>query len=200
MSETLITPMKRLYFKKSKNRKGTPCFIAKMKEYTQADGGRKEFVGDVIVIANTDKCKVHKSGRWDVEVKEMYKAKGYIVVNAEWTIDSLDFEIDWADYRVLLLANGQETKLKKKDEANRDKFLPLSFNAENYYPINKIADNIRAKSAFLQLSPAFNIEYFLQEFERACEAVHKEYKGTVSLPHYSIPNTPMAEALGKLKR
>lgn len=196
--EITTTKMKRLYFKKSKNKQNEECFIAKIKEFTQEVGGKKEFKGDAIVIANPDKCKIHKSGRWDVEVREMFGAKGFLVLSAEWTIDTLDFSIDWDSFCVSILVNGEETKLKRTDkDSGKSKFLPLSFTSENYYPINKIVDSIKEKCIYLQLEPSFHVDYFLAEFTRACEAVYKEYKNNKS--QYSVPNTPMAEALKNLK-
>lgn len=193
------TKMQRLYFRKSKNKTGQDCFIAKVKEFAQEVGKKKEFLGDVIVIANADKCKIHKTGRWDVEVKKMFGAKGYLVTDAEWTIDLLDLYVDWDNLCVFILVNGEQTKLKRVNkETGNSKFLPLLFNSEDYYPIEKIVENIREKSIFLQLSPAFNLDHFLEEFSRASQAVYDSYrKQNVG---FATPNTPMAEMLKGLKK
>lgn len=193
--------MDRLFFRKSKNKGGQECYIAKVKEYEREADGKKTFKGDMIVIANTDRCAVSRQGRWDVEVKPMYGAKGYLVFGAEWTADVLDFVIDWDNYAVYLLVNGAETKLKRSDKGNtRAKYLPLSFRSDDYYPIDKIVGNIKDKAFYLQLPDGFQLPVFLAEYQKACEAVYGEYAKyqKTSSRRYSAPNTPLAEGLKKL--
>lgn len=189
--------MQRLYFKRSKNKQGKECFIAKVKNVEKVEGEKPKHNGDLIIIGNTDRCKINEAGRWDVTVRKMVNGTGYLVLEAEWTTDSMEFEIDWNENKVLFMVNGEETKLKRMaTDGSGMKYFPLSFSAEDFYPIKKIVKNIREKSEFLQLGVGFNLDSFLGEFSRACEAIYKAHKEENK---YSVPNTPMAEALQKLK-
>ena len=190
--------MKRLYFRKSKNKSGKDCYIAKVKEYVQEEGKAKKHIGDLIVIANMDRCNIDKSGRWDVIVSPMKNGKGYLVSSAIFTLDVLTHEIDWNENEVLLLVNGEETKLKREGKGvNSTKFFPLSFQSARYYPIDRLLENIKEKANFLQLDSTFSLPNFLEDFGRACEAVHSDYQKN---QNYGTPNTPFKEAFENLKK
>lgn len=164
----------RLFFKKSKNRKGEICYISKVKHYeNDPKTDKKKFVGDLIIIGNIEgknKCSINKEGRWDVKCGKMNKGNGYVVVDAQWTTDTLEAQID--GFRVSVLINGKEEKLKTED----GKFIPLYFDRENYYEPEIIQENIERKIKFLQLPADFSVEGFFTNFHRMVEVVNTSYK------------------------
>lgn len=168
----------RLYFRKSKNKKGQECFISKIKSYTTGENGQKLFTGDVIVVANSPSTLVgavntgciDREGRYDVECKLMQSGKGYIVTRATWTIDILDVRI--SGFKCQFLINGSEDKLRTDD----GKFIPLSFDAENYYDPEKIVLAIERKLKFVQVPDSFNKQNFLDNFYTKCDEVNTKYK------------------------
>lgn len=163
----------RLYFKKSKNRKGEECYISKVKNYDILENGKKKFLGDAIVIANTtgrQKANIDKEGRWDVKCKRMHKGSGFVVIDAVWTIDDIEIKIDgWV---VKFLINGRQEKLKTDD----GKYIPLYFDRENWYDPEVIVENIERKLKFLQLPPKFSFEDLKLEFLGRCNEVQRKYK------------------------
>ena len=162
----------RLFFRKSKNKKGEECYISKIKNYDILDDGRKKFLGDAIVIANTcgsQKSTINREGRWDVKVKKMEKGSGYVVVDAVYTIDAVNFSV--ANCKVSFTINGREEKLKTDD----GKFIPLYFDARNWYEPTTIYYNIERKFKFLQLPPDFSTEFFKNRFLALCEQCEKDY-------------------------
>ena len=162
----------RLFFKKSKNKKGEECYISKVKNYDILSDGKKKFLGDAIVIANTcgsQKSTINKEGRWDVKVKKMDKGSGYVVVDAVWTLDRPDFSN--CDNRVAFTINGREEKLKTDD----GKYIPLYFDVKNWYDPETVFHNIERKMKFLQLGADFSLEIFKNRFLALCEQEEKNY-------------------------
>jgi len=164
----------RLYFKKSQNKKGEDCFIAKVKSYSNTDS-EKRFVGDVIVIANCNSgvIGITKEGRWDVKCKKMEKGTGYVVVEAQYTTDKIETKTE--KHSVLVLINGREEKLKTDD----NKYIPLSFHCDKWYEVELILKNIERKLTYLQLPGEFSFAEFSNEFREKCINVAKEYKKSI---------------------
>lgn len=171
----------RLYFRKSKNKKGQECFISKIKSYTTGDDGKKLYTGDVIVLANSpsnlggvvNTGYIDKEGRYDVECKLMQSGKGYLVTRAIWTTDILDARV--SGFKCLFLINGVEEKLRTED----GKFIPLSFDASNYYDPEKIVEAIDRKLKFTQIPSNFDRFSFFANFLRKCDEVNTKYKKAV---------------------
>lgn len=162
----------RLFFKKSKNKKGEDCYIGKVKQYVTKESGGKQFNGDTIVIANlfgSQKCNIDREGRWDVRCKKMEKGNGYVVVDANYTQDTLT--ISTGDFFAKFLINGREEKLKTED----GKYIPLSFDCDKYYDPEIIVENIERKLKYLQLPENFSFDGFMQDFLENCSKVHKAY-------------------------
>ena len=115
----------RLFFRKSRNKKGEDCYISKIKQYdNDPETNKKIFAGDLIIIANVEglqKCGIDREGRWDVRCRRMSKGTGFVVIDADWTIDHITLQED--GWKLRFLISGKEDKLKTED----GKFIPLGF-------------------------------------------------------------------------
>ena len=67
--------------------------------------------------------------------------------------------------------NGREEKLKTDD----GKYIPLYFDAKNWYEPEVVFHNIERKMKFLQLGADFSLEIFKNRFLALCEQDEKNY-------------------------
>lgn len=173
-----------LFFRKSKNKRGGECFVAKIKEGSE----------NLIVIANTETCGIQKKGRYDVVLSPLKKGRGYFVTSAHFCIDTVEVSSDWSNYEVKILINGVENKLKKQIDG-KEKYIPLVFSCDNFYPIEKIVGNIREKIPYLQLDKNTDMEYIIKTFREISEKMNEEYMRHRKHMRHGRPNTPFADAL-----
>lgn len=177
-----------LFFRKSKNRRGGECFVAKIKE-----GGE-----NLIVIANRETCGITQKGRYDVSLAPLRSGKGYFVTSASFCRDTVELEVDWDNYEVRILINGVENKLKKTIDG-KEKYIQLVFSCENYYPIDKIIGNIRDKVPYLQLGAETDMEFIIKQFWETSKHMNDEYMRHRNDMRFGKPNTPMADLLKDFK-
>lgn len=160
------TKFKRLFLKESTNAKGERCLIGKV-----IDKSVNPEV-DLIVVCNPDTMKesgINRTGRWDVEVKAMKSGKGFVVLSGVWCFDQISFQID--DFRIALLINGREEKLKTEG-----KYIPLYFDCRNYYDPQRIVRAMRQKLSYMQLPESNDVEAFLDCFIEESNKLEKEYR------------------------
>ena len=161
-----VTVFKRLFLRESTNKKGERCLIGKVVDKTTTPHT------DLIVVCNPDTMEqhgIHEVGRWDVEVKPMKSGKGFVVVSADWSFDMVELFV--TDFKVELLINGRNEKLKEDD-----RYIPLFFDCENFYEPKKVAKSIRKKLSYMQIPETVNTEDFIDCFIDQCEIIQKRYK------------------------
>lgn len=157
---------KALYFKEATNKAGGKIFIGKRQSDTHE--------GDDIIIANTGTQifeGVTRKGRWDVECKEMHSGRGFVVLKARYSEDSLTLDMN-TDV-VLVLLNGEKAFLRPKEDKKR--YIPLMFDPSKWFDPELISENIREKSTYLQLGSWFNLDIFIEEFKKTCEMMQESY-------------------------
>ncbi len=165
-----VTEFKRLFLRESVNKSGERCLIGKVVDKTTSPPT------DLIVVCNPDTMRnssIEKVGRWNVEVKAMKSGKGFVVLGGEWAFDKVELFID--DFKVQLLINGREEKLKEGE-----KFIPLSFDLRNYYDPKRVATSIRKKLAYMQIPDGVNIDDFIDFFLDQCKIQEKLYKKAIT--------------------
>ena len=201
MEKQTSVEFKRLYFKESKNKRGERCFISKQKE-SKVDGGNlgEGNDNDIIIVANVGVTPIDRAGRWTVTARKMFSGKGFIVEDATYCEDVVDMEVDFNSHKVSVIINGEVGRFKRVDkDANKKIFFIDLVYAPNRKgsSIEQLVSVLGEKEKFLQLPPYFSYANFIKDFAKTCEAIEKDYKAINY--SYKIPNTPMAEALKKLK-
>ena len=99
----------------------------------------------------------------------MDKGSGYVVVDANYTIDAINFSV--SDCRVGFTINGREEKLKTDD----GKYIPLYFDAKSWYEPDTVFYNIERKLKFLQLPPDFSTEGLKVRFLEICTELEQKW-------------------------
>ena len=201
MSEEKVIKFRRLYFKRSRNKRGEECFISKQKAYViRGEKKSAENNTDIIIVANVGSTPITHSGRWDVSTREMFSGKGFIVTDAEFCADELELDVDFINHKVTVMINGEIGRFKKSDKVNDRVFCTdLSFNlSRKGANLGKVIKALQDKEKFLQLPVAFSFAHFVEHFKRTCEMMEKDYMAING--GYSIPNTPMAEALQGIRK
>lgn len=176
-----------LYFKKSKTKTGEECYISKIK----GEDGMDE-----IVIANLNRKNVNASGKWNCVIQPIKSGRGWFVWSANFSQDVMTIEQDYDNWEVRVEVNGKENLLKKRT-ASGDKYIPLKMRCSLRIPVDTIVDNIRSKAKFLQLSPDFSLEDFLDDFRNASVVMQEQWVNGRK-KHYQR-NTPFAEMLKGIK-
>jgi len=185
----------RLYFAKSTAGSKEPCFVGKVKQYSEELGEGITHTGDLIVIANIggrSDSGITKQGRWDVKCRKMATSKGYIVLSATLTED--EFSIDRTGWRVRFLVNGKEETLRTDD----GRVIPLVYDREKWYDPEIIVKNIQQKLKFLQVPREKYFRDWRNTFLLQCQIVNREYKKKV-VSENQVPNKELVQGLDRLR-